>query len=123
MEITVQILLGLVSLICLLGGLNLLRKGAFAFLPEGYPPVPVLDNLMRFLSGIYFSMGFLLIWVVYTIHEHSTLIYFLGFVVMFSGMGRLLSYVKVGSAGKYFVNIMWVEILLGVAIMASQFFR
>lgn len=33
-----QILLGLVSLICLLGGMNLLIKGAGTFLTDSLPP-------------------------------------------------------------------------------------
>jgi hypothetical protein len=57
MEISLQILLGLVSLICLSGGMNLLIKGSGSFMPESIPPQKVLDILFRFLSGIYFSMG------------------------------------------------------------------
>ena len=46
MEITLRILLGLVTLICLLGGLNLLTKGAGSFLPEFHR-----DDLS---GGLYF---------------------------------------------------------------------
>ncbi len=41
-------------------------------------------------------------------------------MVMFSGIGRLISYLKVGSTGKYFINIMWIEILLGIIIIILQ---
>ncbi len=123
MELSLQILLGLVSLICLLGGLNLLTKGAGSFLPETVAPQPILDNLFRFLSGIYFGMGFLTAWVVFNLHEMHGLIYFMGIVVVFSGLGRLYSRIQVGSAGKYFNNIMLVEIGLGTAIVILQFLR
>lgn len=123
MEIVLQILLGLVTLICLAGGMNLLLKGAASFLPDTVPPQRILDNLFRFLSGIYFSLGFLMGWVVLNLHAINELIFFIGIVVTFSGLGRLYSKIKVGSAGRYFDFIMIFEIVLGIAIMALQFFR
>ena len=123
MESALLIVLCIVSLICILGGLNLLTKGAKSFLPETIPTPPVLDNLFRFLSGIYFGLGFLMAWVVYDFHRVHGLIYFIGLVVIFSGLGRFYSKMKVGSAGKYFDNMMRIEIILGVAIVALQFFR
>src|SRR6516164_6136570 len=117
MELALRILLGVVSLICLLGGMNLLIKGAGSFLPETICPQRILDNLLRFLSGIYFGLGFLMAWVVFHFHELNDLIYFIGIVVIFSGLGRLYSRIKVGPAGKYFDFIMLFEIVLGISIM------
>ena len=123
MVLALQILLGLVSLICFLGGLNLLIKGTGSFLPKDLPQQPVLDNLFRFLSGIYFGNAFLMAFVVFNFHKVNDLIYFIGIVVIFSGLGRLYSKMKVGSAGKYFDNIMVVEIVLGISIVVLQYFR
>ena len=123
MELTLQILLGLTALICFAGGLNLLIKGAMHFLPKTVPPQLILDNLIRFLSGIYFSMSFLLAWAVFNIHEIHDLVYFLGLPIVFSGLGRLYSRIKAGSAGKYFDFIMVFEIVLGVSIMLIEYFR
>ncbi len=123
MTIALQIILGLVATICLLGGFNLLSKGAMAFLPKDHPPAVELDNLFRFTSGIYFAMGFLLIWVVATIGLHSTLLYFLGLVVAFAGLGRAWSIAKVGSPGTYHKSMMWLEIGLGAAIIVLQALR
>jgi hypothetical protein len=123
MEIILRILLGLITLICWAGGLNLLIKGAGSFLPSTTPPQRVLDNLVRFLSGIYFGLGFLMAWTVFNFSEYTDLFYFIGVVVIFSGLGRLYSRIKVGSAGKYFDNIMIFEIALGAAIVCLQYFR
>ena len=123
MEITLRILLIILSLICLLGGLNLLIKGAGYFLPKTTPPQRILDNLVRFLSGIYFSLGFLMAWVVFNLAEINDLLYFIGIVVIFSGLGRLYSRIKVGSAGKYFDFIMLFEILLGISVIVLQYLR
>jgi hypothetical protein len=123
MDLLVRILLILVTLICLAGGMNLLIKGAGSFLPNTFSPQPVLDNLFRFLSGIYFGLGFLMAWVIFHFHELHSLIYFIGLVVIFSGLGRLYSRTKVGSAGKYYDTMMIIEIILGVCIVLLQYFR
>lgn len=123
METALQILLSIICLICLSGGLNLLIKGAHHFLPESTRPQRILDNLVRFLSGIYFSLGFLLLWVVFNISAFHELIYFLGLIVIFSGLGRLYSRLKVGTAGKYFDFVMLLEILLGLSIITLQYLK
>lgn len=123
MDLILTIFLGIVSLICLLGGANLLIKGTSSFLPEDLPSQPILDNLFRFLSGIYFGLGLLMAWIVFHLNEFNELIYFVGIVVIFSGLGRLYSKIKVGSAGKYFEFIMIFEISLGFIIILLQYFR
>lgn len=123
MEITLKTLLGLVTLICLLGGTNLLLKGAHAFLPAGTPPQCKLDNLMRFLSGIYFGLGFLMAWVVLHFDAVGDLTYFIGLVVIFSGLGRLYSRINTGPAGKYFDFVMVFEVALGLAIVLLEYFK
>jgi hypothetical protein len=123
MELTIQILLSLVTLICLAGGLNLLIKGVGPFLPESSPTPRLLDNILRFLSAIYFSLGFLLAWIVFHLNEIHELIYFIGIVVVFAGLGRWYSRIKVGSAGKYTDYIMLFEIVLGAGIIVLQYFR
>ena len=117
MEIVLQILLALTTLICFLGGSNLLMKGTAAYLPKDLPPQLVLDNLFRFTSGIYFGLGFLMLWITFHMKEAGEVIFYMGIVVVISGLGRLYSKTKVGSAGKYFENIMIVEIVLGLAII------
>ena len=123
MEVTLRILLGIVSLICILGGANLLIKGTSSFLPDTIPPQRILDNLFRFLSGIYFGLGFLMTWVVFKFQEINNLTYFIGIVVICSGLGRLYSRIKLGSAGKYFDFMMIFEIILGITIALLQYFR
>lgn len=123
MQITLQILLGLVAFICLAGGLNLLIKGAGSFLPAGTPTAVVLDNLFRFLSGIYVGLGALMVWVLIHLPQVYDLIYFIGIVVICSGLGRLYSKNKVGSGGKYLEFIMIFEIILGIVIMVLEYIR
>lgn len=123
MELTLEIVLGIIALICFLGGANVLIKGAMYFLPKGTPTQLILDDLVRFLGGIYFSMGFLFVYAALNVSTIGNLPYFLGIIVVFSGLGRLYSRIKVGSAGRYFDFITVVEILLGLSIIVLKFLR
>lgn len=123
MELSIQIILGAIAVICFLGGANIVIKGANYFLPVGTPPQIILDNLLRFLSGIYLGMGFLFAWTSLNILEINDLVYFLGVVVAFSGLGRLYSRIKVGPGGKYLNFIMILEIILGISLILLQYLR
>jgi len=123
MEIALQVLLEMVALICFLGGLNLLLKGAMKFLPKEMPPQLVLDNLVRFLAGIYFASGFLFTYAAFNTSALGSMIYIFGITVIFSGLGRVYSRFKIGSAGKYFDFIMLFEIVLGLSIIALKYFE
>jgi len=65
-------------------------NGAGYFLPKETPPQVVLDNVLRFLAGVYFGMGFLLAWSLFNVRKLDELIYFLGIVVCGSGLGTAL---------------------------------
>ncbi|MFZ1800445.1 MAG: DUF4345 domain-containing protein [Chitinophagaceae bacterium] len=123
MQLIMQIILGILTFICIAGGLNLLIKGTTSFLPGNTPPQPVLDNLFRFMSGIYFGLGFMMAWVAFHIDSAGNLLYFIGFVVMCSGLGRLYSRIKMGSSNNYLFFIMLFEIALGLIIILLQFYR
>lgn len=85
------------------------------------PPQPVLDNLFRFLAGIYFASGFLFTYAVFHISTLGFMIYIFGITVICSGLGRAYSRFKVGSAGKYFDYIMVFEVALGLSIIALKY--
>lgn len=123
MEIVLRILLGIVALICFLGGINLLIKGAMKFLPKEMPPQLILDNLVRFLAGIYFASGFLFAYATFYTSALGAMIYIFGITVIFSGLGRAYSRFKVGSAGKYFDFIMTLEVALGLSIIILKYFE
>lgn len=123
MQIFSQILIGIVAIICFLGGINLLRKGAMYFLPKSMSSQPVLDNLIRFLSGIYFGCGFLFAYAAWNYSILGKIPYLLGMIVFFSGLGRVISRVKVGSAGKYFDSITLVELLIGSFIVLLHYLQ
>jgi hypothetical protein len=85
----VQVCLYVVALIGILGGALQLYLGE----PEVSPR---LDNVHRFLAGIYLSTGFINFWAARTIRQQGTLVYLLALGVFIAGTGRLVSMSQVG---------------------------
>jgi hypothetical protein len=57
---------------------------------------PRLDNVHRFMAGVYLSTGFISLWAGITIRQQGTLVYLLALGVFLAGTGRLISIRKVG---------------------------
>ena len=57
---------------------------------------PRLDNVHRFMAGIYFATGVICLWAGVTVREQGTLVYLLAGGVFLAGCGRLVSMAKVG---------------------------
>lgn len=85
----VQICLFLVAAIAMLGGALQMYLGQ----PD---TIPRLDNVHRFMAGVYFSTGLLNLWAALTIRKQGTLVYLLALGVLFAGIGRLVSISQVG---------------------------
>ena len=85
----VQVCLFLVAAIALLGGTLQLVLGQ----PD---TTPRLDNVHRFMAGVYLSMGAIAAWAAVTVRQQRTLVYLVALGVLMAGIGRLLSISKVG---------------------------
>jgi len=57
---------------------------------------PRLDNVHRFMAGVYLSTGLICLWAGLTVREQGTLVYLLALGVLLAGIGRLVSIAKVG---------------------------
>jgi len=55
-----------------------------------------LDNVHRFLAGIYFGCGLICLWAAMTVRQQRTLVFLIGFAVFLAGSGRVLSMSIVG---------------------------
>lgn len=84
-----QIGLFIVALIAIAGGLLQMYLGQ----PDTSPR---LDNVHRFMAGVYFSTGLINLWAAITIQQQGFLVYLLAFGIFFAGIGRLISIRKVG---------------------------
>jgi hypothetical protein len=85
----VQICLFLFAAIALFGGTLQMYLGQ----PE---TTQRLDNVHRFLAGVYFGSGLICLWAAITVRQHGALIYLIALSVLFAGTGRLVSISQVG---------------------------
>jgi len=85
----VQVCLFIVAAIAAVGGALQMYLGQPDTLPR-------LDNVHRFMAGVYFSTGVISFWAAVTIRQQGTLVYLLALGVFLAGVGRLVSISRVG---------------------------
>lgn len=88
-QLVVRVCLFLVAAIALVGGALQLILGQ----PDTSPR---LDNVHRFMAGVYLATGIINLWAAVTIRQQGTLVYLLALGVLFAGIGRLVSISRVG---------------------------
>jgi uncharacterized protein DUF4345 len=88
-QVVVRVCLLLVAAIAISGGALQMYLGQ----PE---TAPRLDNVHRFMAGVYLSTGAINLWAAITIREQGMLVYLLALGVLLAGVGRLISIRKVG---------------------------
>lgn len=85
----VQVCLFIFAAIALAGGALQLYLGQ----PD---TTPRLDNVHRFMAGIYLTTGVIASWAGITVRKQDTLVYLLALGVLMAGIGRLISISQVG---------------------------
>jgi hypothetical protein len=88
-QLVVRVCLFLVAAIALFGGTLQMFLGQ----PDTSPR---LDNVHRFMAGVYLSTGLISLWAGITIRQQGTLVYLLALGVLLAGIGRLISIARVG---------------------------
>ena len=111
----VQICLLVVAAISLFGGPLQMYLGQ----PE---TTPRLDNVHRFLGGVYFGSGLIGLWAAITIRQQRTLVFLLALAVFLGGIGRLVSICLVGlpQPPALWLGYLIPELLLPWVIAAAQ---
>ena len=114
-QIVVQVCLFLVAAIAMFGGALQMFLGQPDTLPR-------LDNVHRFMAGVYFSTGLISLWAALTIREQGFLVYLLALGVMLAGIGRLVSISKVGlpKPSAVWFGYLIPELLLPVVIAVAH---
>ena len=85
----VQVCLFILAAIAIAGGTLQMYLGQ----PD---TIPRLDNVHRFMAGIYLSTGIIALWAGITVRKQRTLVYLLALGVLMAAIGRLISISKVG---------------------------
>jgi hypothetical protein len=91
-----QICLFLVSFICFLGGTVQMLKGDDPPVKTEKESSPNVDNIHRFLGGVYFSFGIIAVWSAKTIQEQEIIIYISCIACFMGAFGRIISMVEFG---------------------------
>lgn len=83
---------------------------------------PRLDNVHRFLAGVYLGSGFISLWAAATIRRQGALVYLIALGVLLAGLGRLVSIAQVGlpQPAAVWLGYLIPELLLAVVIAASH---
>jgi hypothetical protein len=81
-----------------------------------------LDNIHRFMAGIYFSCGVISLWAGITIARQNTLIFLLALGVFAGGIGRLVSMATVGipEPATLWIGYLVPELSLPVVMVIAQ---
>ena len=85
----VQLCLFLVAAIGLFGGTLQMYLGQ----PDTSPR---LDNVHRFMAGIYFGSALIALWAGATVRRQGTLVFLIALAVFLGAVGRLVSMSQVG---------------------------
>ena len=111
----VQVCLFLVATIAMLGGALQMFLGQ----PD---TIPRLDNVHRFMAGVYFSTGLINLWAAITIRQQGTLVYLLALGVFLAGTGRLVSISQVGlpEPASVWLGYLIPEMLLPIVIATAH---
>ena len=111
----VQVCLFLFAVIGISGGALQMYLGQ----PER---TPRLDNVHRFLAGIYLGCGLICLWAAITVRQQRTLVLLLGLAVLLAGMGRLWSIRVVGlpEPPALWVGYLVPELLVALLMIAAQ---
>jgi hypothetical protein len=111
----VRVCLVLFALIGLSGGALQMYLGQ----PETSPR---LDNVHRFLAGIYFGCGLICLWAAVTVRQQRTLVLLIGLAVFIAGSGRLLSMSIVGlpEPPALWLGYLVPELLVSLIMIAAQ---
>jgi hypothetical protein len=117
-QIVVRVCLFVVAAIAILGGSLQMYLGQ----PD---TTARLDNVHRFMAGIYLFMGVICAWAAITVRQQGMLVYLIAAGVFVAGCGRLLSISKVGLPQPHAVWLGYLapELLLPWVLAIAHFQR
>jgi hypothetical protein len=110
-----QVCLVLIAAIAIFGGTLQMYLGEPGTTPR-------LDNIHRFLAGIYLACGIISFWTAITIRHQSTLVYLIAMGTLLGATGRLISMQIVGlpEPSSLWLTYLSSEIVLPVMIVISH---
>jgi hypothetical protein len=110
-----QVGLFLIATIALLGGSLQMVLGQ----PD---TTPRLDNVHRFMAGVYFGCGVISAWAGVTVRQQTTLVYLVALAAFLAGVGRLVSMSQVGLPQPHALWLTYLgsELVLPLVMVVAQ---
>jgi Domain of unknown function (DUF4345) len=85
------------------------------------PPAPILDSNLRFFGGVWLGLGLAMLWLVPSIERQGVLFRALWVAVFLGGVGRVLSWVRLGAPPAPFIGFTLLELVGAPLFMYWQF--
>lgn len=121
MVILLQIIFIVLFLIAVTGSIQSLIHGPGKASPGEVSPH--FDNVFRFMSGLYFGVSLICLWMVVTMEEQRFLVYLIALSVMMAGMGRIVSIRARGiPSGKFYFYVS-AELMVSILIVIVNSLR
>ena len=81
-----------------------------------------LDNIHRFLAGVYLACGFICFWAAWTVQQQNMLVFLIALAGILGATGRLISMSKVGlpEPSTPWIIYVLVELVVPAIIIISQ---
>ena len=77
----------------------------------GLPSAPVLDSNLRFFGGVWLGLGLAMLWLVPGIEHQGILFRAVWGAIFLGGVGRVLSWLRIGAPPKPFIGVTVLELL------------
>ena len=115
-QLVVRICLFLFTAIALLGG-------TLQFVMGQPDTTPRLDNVHRFMAGIYFGTGLICLWAAITVRQQGMLVYLIALAVFLAGLGRVASISIVGmpEPRALWIGYLVPELLLPIVVAIAHY--
>ncbi len=110
--------------VCLFAAAAIALFGGVLQMSRGQPDTePRLDNVHRFLAGIYLGTGLICLWTGATIRQQGPLVYLIALGILLGAVGRLISMSRVGlpQPAPVWLAYLISELVLPVVIATAQY--
>jgi hypothetical protein len=112
-----------IAQVCLFLFAGIALSGGTLQLYLGQPDTtPRLDNIHRFLAGVYLACGFICFWTAWTVRQQNALVFFIALAGLFGATGRFIYMARVGipAPNEVWIGYVMVEIVVPAIIIVSQ---
>jgi len=119
-----RVIFFILAVIAISGSLKSLWSGAnLSKTPLKKRPTIELDNVYRFMSGLYLGVGIICLWMSFTMETQDVLVYLIALTIFLAGSGRIVSVSQKGVPNTKYYFYFVAELILPIVIVFLQWYR